>query len=89
MNDMADLNVDIEDYKLHELFYLAAWLHGEEFPSPLIHRKKKMVVEAIANELTVEPKEVYWMLDAREKRKLKEKMNERECKKFHPRNHES
>ena len=40
--------------------------------------KKKMVVEAIANQLTVEPKEVYWMLDAREKRRLKEKMSERE-----------
>ena len=40
-------------------------------------RKKKLVVEAIANQLCVETK-VFWMLDAREKRRLKEKMAERE-----------
>ena len=78
MNDMVELNVDLEDYKMHELFYFAAWLHAEEFPSAVIHRKKKLVVEAIANQLCVETKEVFWMLDAREKRRLKEKMAERE-----------
>ena len=78
MNDLSELNIDIEDYKMNELFNFAAWLHCEEFPSPLIHRKKKIVVEKIANQLSVEPKEIYWMLDATEKRRLKEKMGERE-----------
>ena len=77
MNDMVELNVDLEDYKIHELFYFAAWLHAEEFPSAIIHWKKKLVVEAIANQLWVETK-VLWMLDASEKRRLKEKMAERE-----------
>ena len=78
MNTLSELNIDIEDYKMNELFNFAAWLHCEEFPSALVHRKKKMVVETIANQLSVEPKEIYWMLDAREKRRLKEKMGERE-----------
>ena len=78
MNDLSELNIDIEDYKMNKLFNFAAWLHCEEFPSPLIHRKKKIVVEKIANQLSVETKEIYWMLDAAEKRRLKEKMGERE-----------
>ena len=78
MNDLSELNIDIIDYKMNELFNFAAWLHCEEFPLALVHRKKKMVVETIANQLSVEPKEIYWMLDTREKRRLKEKMGERE-----------
>ena len=78
MNDLSELNIDIEDYKINKLFNFAAWLYCEEFPSDLVHRKKKMVVETIANQLSVEPKEINWMLDAREKRRLKEKMGERE-----------
>ena len=39
--EMNYLNRDLEDYKLNELFDLAAWLHGEEFPSPVIVQKKK------------------------------------------------
>ena len=39
--EMNNLNRDLEDYKLNELFDLAAWLHGEEFPSPVIVQKKK------------------------------------------------
>ena len=37
---MTNVNRDLEDYKLNELFELAAWLHGEEFPSPVIVQKK-------------------------------------------------
>ena len=38
--EMHNLNCDLEDYKLNELLDLAAWLHGEEFPSPVIVKKK-------------------------------------------------
>ena len=38
--EMNNLNRDLEDYKLNELLDLAAWLHGEEFPSPVIVKKK-------------------------------------------------
>ena len=38
--EMHNLNRDLEDYKLNELFDLAGWLHGEEFPSPMIVKKK-------------------------------------------------
>ena len=38
--EMTNVNRDLEDYKLNELFELAAWLHGEEFPSPVIVQKK-------------------------------------------------
>ena len=40
--EMTNVNRDLEDYKLNELFELAAWLHGEEFPSPVIVQKKKL-----------------------------------------------
>ena len=40
--EMTNVNCDLEDYKLNELFELAAWLHGEEFPSPVIVKKKKL-----------------------------------------------
>ena len=76
--DMAELNRDLEDYKLNELFDLAAWLHGEEFPSSVMHKKKKLVVEMIANQLCVETKEIFWMLEAREKKKIQIKVGERE-----------
>ena len=56
MNDLSELNIDIIDYKMNKLFNFAAWLHCEEFPLALVHRKKKMVVETIANQLSVEPK---------------------------------
>ena len=39
--EMTNVNRDLEDYKLNELFELAAWLHGEELPSPVIVKKKK------------------------------------------------
>ena len=68
MNDMNELNIDLDDYKLNELFDLASWLHREEFPSSMLNRKKKMVIEAIANQLTLETKEVEWMLEAKEKK---------------------
>ena len=67
MNDMNELNIDLDDYKLNELFDLASWLHNEEFPSSMLNRKKKMVIETIANQLTLETKEVVWMLEAKEK----------------------
>ena len=76
--EMNNLNRDLEDYKLNELFDLAAWLHGEEFPSPVIVQKKKVVVEMIANQLSVERKEIIWMLEAREKKRMRQKMAEHE-----------
>ena len=76
--DMAELNRDLEDYKLNKLFDLAAWLHREEFPSSVMHKKKKLVVEMIANQLCVETKEIFWMLEVREKKKIQIKMGERE-----------
>ena len=39
--EMTNLNRSLEDYKLNELFELAAWLHREQFPSPVIVQKKK------------------------------------------------
>ena len=39
--EMTNLNRSLEDYKLNELIELAAWLHGEEFPSPVRVQKKK------------------------------------------------
>ena len=66
---MENLNVDLEYYKLNELFDLAAWLHGEEFPTPCLTNKKKAVVDMIADQLSIERKEVIWMLEAREKKK--------------------
>ena len=78
MNDMNELNIDLDDYKLNELFDLASWLHNEEFPSSMLNRKKKMVIETIANQLTLETKEVVWMLEAKEEKKLKVAMIERE-----------
>ena len=66
---MENLNVDLEDYKLNELFDLAACLHGEEFPTPCLTNKKKAVVDMIADQLSIERKEVIWMLEAREKKK--------------------
>ena len=38
--EMTNVNRDLEDYKPNELFELAAWLNGEEFPSPVIVKKK-------------------------------------------------
>ena len=76
--DMAELNRNLEDYKLNELFDLAAWMHGEEFPSTVIFKKKKLVVEMLANQLCVDKKEIYWMLEAKEKKKLQTAMGERE-----------
>ena len=76
--DMAELNRNLEDYKLNELFDLAAWMHGEEFPSTVIFKKKKLVVEMLANQLCVDKKEIYWMLEAKEKKKLQIAMGERE-----------
>ena len=38
---MENLNIDLEDYKLNELFNLAAWLHGEEFHTSCLTNKKK------------------------------------------------
>ena len=75
--EMNNLNRDLEDYKLNELLDLAAWLHGEEFPSPVIV-KKKTVVEMIANQLSVEKKEIIWMLETREKKRMRQKMAEHE-----------
>ena len=43
--DMAELNQNLEDYKLNELFDLAAWMHGEQFPYPVMFKKKKLVVK--------------------------------------------
>ena len=76
--DMAELNRNLEDYKLNELFDLAAWMHGEEFSSTVIFKKKKLVVEMLANQLCVADKEIYWILEAKEKRKLKIAMGERD-----------
>ena len=76
--DMAELNRNLEDYKLNELFDLAAWMHGEEFPSPVMFKKKKLVVEMLSNQLCVENKEIYWILEAKEKKKLQIAMGERE-----------
>ena len=39
--EMTNVNRNLENYKLNELFELAAWLHGEEFPSPVIVKRKK------------------------------------------------
>ena len=76
--EMHNLNRDLEDYKLNELFDLAGWLHGEEFPSPMIVKKKKVVLEMIANQLSVKRKEVVWMLQAREKKRNRQKIAEHE-----------
>ena len=76
--DMAELNRNLEDYKLNELFDLAAWMHGEEFPSPVMFKKKKIVVEMLSNQLCVENKEIYWILEAKEKKKLQIAMEKRE-----------
>ena len=76
--DMAELNRNLEDYKLNELFDLAAWMHGEEFPSTVIFKKKNLVVEMLANQLCMDKKEIYWMLEAKEKKKLQIAMGERE-----------
>ena len=62
-------NIDLEEYKLNELFDLAAWLHGEEFPSVTLINKKKKIVEMICDQLSCEKKEVIWILEAREKKK--------------------
>ena len=67
--EMTNVNCDLEDYKLNELFELAAWLHGEEFPSLVIVQKKKAVVEMLANQLSVERKDIIWMVEAKEKKK--------------------
>ena len=75
---MENLNIDLEDYKLNELFNLAAWLHGEEFHTSCLTNKKKTVVDMIADQLSIERKEVIWMLEAREKTKNRTKMNEHE-----------
>ena len=78
--DMAELNRNLEDYKLNELFDLAAWMHGEEFPSPVMFKKKKIVVEMLSNQLCMENKEIYWILEAKEKKKLQIAMEKRERK---------
>ena len=75
--DMAELNRNLEDYKLNKLFDLAAWMHREEFPSTVIFKKKKLVVEMPANQLCMDNKEIYWMLEAKEKKKLQIAMGER------------
>ena len=75
---MENLNIDLEDYKLNDLFDLAAWLHGEEFPTSCLTNKKKVVVDMIADQLSIERKEVIWMLEAREKKKNRTKMHEHE-----------
>ena len=76
--EMTNVNRDLEDYKLNELFELAAWLHGEEFPSPVIVKKKKAVVEMLANQLSVERKEIIWMVEAKGKKRIRIQMHERE-----------
>ena len=68
--EMTNLNRSLEDCKLNELFELAAWLHGEEFPSPVIVQKKKAIVEMLANQLSVERKEIIWMVEAKEKKEF-------------------
>ena len=76
--EMTNLNRSLEDYKLNELFELAAWLHGEEFPSSVIVQKKTAVVEMLANQLSVERKEIIWMVEAKEKKRIRIQMHERE-----------
>ena len=78
--EMTNLNRSLEDYKLNELFELAAWLHREQFPSPVIVQKKKAIAEMLANQLSVERKEIIWMVEAKEKKRIRIQMHERERK---------
>ena len=60
------------------MFDLLSTLHEEEFPSAALVRKKEEIKGVIADLLGVENKEVTWLVEAREKRKLKIAMNREE-----------
>ena len=53
-------------------------MHGEEMPSKFLVKKKTKIVELIAEQLGLETKEVIWMVEAREKKRLRQKMGEEE-----------
>ena len=67
-----------DDYKLNDLFELLAILHGEDFPSAELIKKKGELKSMIADLLGIERKEVIWLVEAKEKKKLKMKMEEQE-----------
>ena len=67
-------NIDFEDYTLPDLFTLLSFLHCEEFPTATLSKKKARVVEVIGEQLGVENKEVIWMVEARKKKRLRQKM---------------
>ena len=67
-----------DDYKLNNLFELLAILHGEDFPSAELIKKKEELKSMIADLLGIECKEVIWLVEAKVKKKLKMKMEEQE-----------
>ena len=71
-------NIDFEEYKINELFDVLSWMPGEEMPSKFLVKKKTKIVELIAEQLGLETKEVIWMVEAREKKRLRQKMGEEE-----------
>ena len=60
---------ELEDLKITDQFKLLGWLHGEEFPTAALTKRKNEVADLIADHLAIEKKEVFRMIEAKEKKK--------------------